>query len=71
VKKILQIFEDKSGKLSSTRFLCALVVTNVLFNWTFVVFKTGELVPFDSTHITLVLGAITGKVLQQKGERNG
>lgn len=64
MNKMVQFFKDKAGNLSSMRLILAIVVGTVIFVWAYLSLSAHAMSDIPTGVVTVVLVAITGKVVQ-------
>lgn len=71
VGNISDLIKEDSGKLSSMRVLVYLIVSVVLFNWTWFNINHDTIANFDWQEIGLIVGTLWVKAHQKGNENNG
>ena len=65
---ISQFFKDNKGEFSSMRLVTFTWTLGILVTWMWVCLSKSELLPIDETYIVIILGTITGKIVQKQQE---
>lgn len=68
LKRIIEMFEDHTGKLSQMRVLQFVVVLCIIGTWTYTCLSTGTLVSFDLGDATTLAVPFGAKVFQKQSE---
>lgn len=66
--KITEIFKENNGQLSSTRVLLLAWGFTTLIMWVIMSWVHQTIMPIPETNVYLMLGFISGKVVQKYGE---
>jgi len=69
VELLKKIFSEDNGNSSSMRILVAFVIVIVLFNWTWINIKTGQIIAFDWQDLGLIIGPLFAKAYQKGKEK--
>lgn len=67
---VKRTFSEDNGNPSYTRISSFCVLTNIMVNWSYIIFKTGVWVPLDGGTIALIGILVAGKVAQKFAEQN-
>ena len=68
IETIKKILSEDNGNPSTMRYLTMFIVVVVLFNWTYITIKTGNLAGFDWQEIGLIIGPLVAKAYQKGKE---
>lgn len=68
MEQILKFFQDNCGNNSAMRLFVFMILITVLFNWTFVNIKTGQINPLSWQEIAMVVGGLLAKAKQKERE---
>ena len=69
MNRLLQIFEEANGRLSSTRIAFVLWSLIILGVWTVLSLRNGQMQAFDMSIVSMLGIMLTGKVVQKFGEK--
>ena len=64
MSKLLRFFKDKAGNLSSMRLMMVGIIALVMSVWAYLSITSQALVEIPAGVVSVVLAAITGKVVQ-------
>ena len=68
MEQILKFFQDNCGNNRTMRLFVFMILITVLFNWTFVNIKTGQINPLSWQEIAMVVGGLLAKAKQKERE---